>query len=331
MSSALSTPHPSTNDFIVEAADWVELTCLFRSDSNVSREDLKRELIRASRITDQRAEQRAADAFLELEDRVKVCGLRKNAVNSYPFVLNSTKTLLEIKYPFRPTSNVACLYWFLLLISRMSMDSTSRVLKSIDPTKVFERLCADVLASFWAVGGSHSGAFIFGTAANKGGKSKAAKRKAAMHAFEKNIQQLCDHVGEGVGFKQGAALPGAGDGKLDVVSWRKFNDGRPGSLIGFAQCKTGVNWDEHLDELQPAKFSREFMRRQLIVEPVKLYMVPSRIESTQWDVHTDHAGILLDRCRITQYGGTIRPEILKQCRDWARAAIQRQRKQIPKK
>src|SRR5580698_7719986 len=100
MSSALSTPHPSTNDFIVEAADWVELTCLFRSDSNVSREDLKRELIRASKITDQRAEQRAADAFLELEDRIKVCGFRKNAVNSYPFVLNSTKTLLEIKYPF---------------------------------------------------------------------------------------------------------------------------------------------------------------------------------------------------------------------------------------
>lgn len=66
-------------------------------------------------------------------------------------------------------SNIACLYWFLLLISRISMESTSRVLKSIDPTKVFESLCADVLASFWAVDGPHSGTFIFGTAAKKQG------------------------------------------------------------------------------------------------------------------------------------------------------------------
>ena len=57
----------------------------------------------ASKITDENAETRAADAFLELEDRIAVCGLRKKAINSYPFVLNATKTSLEVKYPFRST------------------------------------------------------------------------------------------------------------------------------------------------------------------------------------------------------------------------------------
>ena len=157
------------------------------------------------------------------------------------------------------------------------------------------------------------------------------RSKGGTHAFKQNIQKLCDHVGEGAGWKKSATPPGGGDGKLDVVSWRKFNDGRPGNLIGFAQCKTGINWKEHLDRLQPAKFSRQYMRQEFIVEPVKLYMVPSRIEIGQWNTHTDHAGILFDRCRITQYGDTIRPEILSQCRAWSRAAIQRQRKRLPKK
>lgn len=76
---------------------------MFRAGGSVSREDLKRQLTRASKITDENAETRAADAFLELEDRIAVCGLRKKAINSYPFVLNATKTSLEVKYPFRST------------------------------------------------------------------------------------------------------------------------------------------------------------------------------------------------------------------------------------
>ncbi len=167
MSSPLLSPHPSTDDFRVNAADWVEINCLFKADGKISREDLKRELTRASKIADERAETMASDAFLELEDRIAVCGQRQNATNSYPFVLNQTKTALEIRYPFRSTSNVACLYWFLLLISRMSMESKARVLESIDPTKVFEMLCGDVLASFWAASGPHSGSFVFGTAAKR--------------------------------------------------------------------------------------------------------------------------------------------------------------------
>lgn len=322
MSSLFSIPHSSTDDFLVNAADWVEVSCLLKADGSVSREELKQALRKDSKPSDERAESMASDAFLELEDRITVCGGLENAVNSYPFLLNETKTSLQIKYPFRPTSEVACLYWFLLLISQMSMESKARVLEKIDPTKVFERLCADVLASFWAVGGTHSGSFIFGT---------AAKENGGTHAFSQNIEQLCKHVGEGAGWNPGAKPPSGGDGKLDIVSWRKFNDGRPGNLVGFAQCKTGVHWKEHLDKLRPAQFSRKYMRQEFFVEPVRLYMVPSRVERSQWNDHTHRAGILLDRCRITQYGDTIRPETLSQCRTWVHAAIQRENKNLPNK
>ena len=91
------------------------------------------------------------------------------------------------------------------------------------------------------------------------------RSKGGTHVFKQNIQKLCDHVGEGAGWKKSATPPGGGDGKLDVVSWRKFNDGRPGNLIGFAQCKTGINWKEHLDRLQPAKFSRQYMRESCLI------------------------------------------------------------------
>ena len=64
--------------------------------------------------------------------------------------------------------------------------------------------------------------------------------------------------------------PRGGDGKLDLmVVWRKFSDGRPGVLAGFAQCKTGIHWRDHLAKLEPAAFSGKFMRQQLIVSPLK--------------------------------------------------------------
>src|SRR5271168_109672 len=236
MGKPLATPHPATDDFVVTTADWVEFNCVFKTDQSVSREELKRALMKTSKLRDATAQTMASDVFLELEDRIRVCGPRRNAVNSYPFLLNSTKTSLSIRYPFRSNSNVACLYWFLLFISRMNMDSKARVLDSVDPTKVFEVLCADVLASFWAAGVTDSGTFVFGTAA-------AATQGA--QKFRRNIEKLCGHVGEGGGWKAGAPIPGGGDGKLDIVAWRKFSDGRAGNLVGFAQCKTGINWKEH--------------------------------------------------------------------------------------
>lgn len=322
MNKPLATPHPNTEDFRVNTADWVELNCFFKADKNISKEDLKRALMRGAHVDDEKAQALAGDVFLELEDRFNVCGHLKNAVNSYPFFLNDTKTVLTVRYPFKFGSNIATMYWFLLLVSRLNMDSRARVLNSIDPTRVFEVLCADVLTSFWAMSKSNSGSFVFGT---------AARKKGGKNVFKQNIEQLCSHIGEGEGLRLDAQLPGGGDAKLDVVSWRKFNDGRTGNLIGFAQCKTGIHWKEHLDKLQPAKFARKYFQRPFMVEPVRIYMVPSRIEREQWSGHTDRAGILLDRCRLIQYGDKIGSQTLLACKTWSRAALAQQQKHLPKR
>ena len=47
--------------------------------------------------------------------------------------------------------------------------------------------------------------------------------------------------------------------------------------MGFAQCKTGNSWDKHLTQLNPRTFCRDFMKQPLVLEPVRIYMVPNRI------------------------------------------------------
>jgi len=314
MRNLLATPHPSSEDIRVVGADWVEINCLFKAGGNISREDFARAIARLGSIRDQRAQIIAADVFSELQDRIDACRSFTNTVNAYPFVLNEQSTALMMRRPFQGRSSTALLYWFLLLVCRVNMDSRSRILVSLDPTKLFEMVCADVLRSFWGCRGRYADALIFGTA-----------RPGVNRSFRKSINQLCELLGEGLGWKPDARVPGGGDGSLDVVAWRKFSDNRPGSLIGFGQCKTGLHWKDELDKLQPAKFSRRFFRQPFVVEPVRLYMVPWRVDKEQWTTHTDRGGILLDRCRIAQYGDAVAPRVLMQCRAWANAAVQQYR------
>jgi hypothetical protein len=193
------------------------------------------------------------------------------------------------------------------------MDSRSRVLAGIDPTRVFERMCAEVLAAFWGGRSNASGAMVLGTAGSN------------MTSFRAKIEDLCERLKEGVGWRVDARAPGAGDGKLDVVAWRRFLDDRQGGLVGFAQCKTGVHWREHLTKLRPEVFCRRFMQKTLILDPVRLYMVPCRIERRDWETHTGEGGILFDRCRMVQYAQRVSPAVVLECRGWFREALKLQR------
>lgn len=192
------------------------------------------------------------------------------------------------------------------------MDSRRRVLSGIDPTAVFERLCADVLATFWGGHSNVSGAFVFGT----------ARQNAT---FRSKIEDLCVRIGEGVGWKPDSKPPGAGDGTLDVVAWRRFLDDRQGSLIGFAQCKTGLYWRQHLTKLQPEVFCRRFMKQTLVLHPVRLYLVPCRVDRADWERHTGEGGILFDRCRIVQYAQNVSKSTLDECRSWLTIALKLQK------
>ena len=310
MRDLLSLPSASEDDAIVNLADWVEMTAILSADRNSSREDLKRAIRRSSGLSDDHVEQLSSDVFTEIEDRLKSCGNSTTGQPLYPFMLDSSSTLLTSR--FMGVTDRSALYIFMLAITRGDMSSQHRTLNGVDPTKLFELLCASVLRNFWGGESSHSGSLVFGTAR----PSSVTGRK-----FRNSIEELCEKLGEGNGWKEGAPSTGGGDGKLDVVVWRKFSDGRQGALTGFAQCKTGVNWEEHLTKLQPETFVDTFMVSPLALTPLRIYMVPARVTRANWRRHTKDAELLLDRCRITQYSEPLAASIKPNCRLWLSAAF----------
>ena len=316
MRSLLVTPSVGADDMLVDAADWAEISALFKADGTISREDLARAIFRSASIREVRARQIAEDAFTEIADRVVSCGTGTSDLNRYPFRLDAGQTLLSLKRPFRTTSNFGLLYWFLLFVTRAEMDAKERILASVDPTKAFEQLCGDVLGAFWGGTTNYSGSIVMGT---------SSKPTKTVQNFQSKIQQLCEKLAEGAGWRAGGIAPGAGDAKLDVVAWKRFADKRQGALVGFAQCKTGVHWKDHLTKLKPRTFCLRFMQRPLVIAPLRLYMVPNRIVSHRWEEHTSDGGLLLDRCRLVQYGGAIAAPTLHSCKKWLMAAYKRQK------
>jgi hypothetical protein len=316
VTNLLFVPSPEAEDKLVNLADWVEVKALLESDGNASREDLARALGREYSMEDASAKGLAAEVFRELADRHDSCiplpG--KGHAWEYPFTLNASGTLLSVRSDMQPKAKPGVLYKFLLVASRADMDA-QRKLDGHDPTALFEQVCADILLNFWGGKTDRSGALIFGTA-----KTKTLQNKK----FQANIDNLCLTLKEGRGMKHSAKAPGGGDGKLDIVVWRIFSDGRAGGLVGFGQCKTGVHWKDHLTKLNPRGFCHKFFQQPLVLDPIRVYMVPHRVEGAQWEAHTGDGGLLLDRCRLVQYGYDISKEVFGNCKAWLEAALERQ-------
>jgi len=315
MRDLTSVPSPLADDANVALADWAEMSAILKEDGTVSREDLARALSRTHSVSEATGKDQADDTFNELQDRVDACApIQNSALSAYPFELQNNGALLALRRSTQ--SNYGLVYSFLLTITRADMGSKARKLEGVDPTKVFERLCAEVLSAFWGGTSAYSGSLIFGT---------ARKKQSDNHRFQSNIEHLCEQIGEGAGFRTDALAPGAGDGNLDVVAWRRFPDLRPGNLVGFAQCKTGIHWRQGLRELNPANFCRLFMKKPLILEPVRIYMVPSRIDRSQWEANAGDGGILFDRCRVLQFSSQVQREVTDDIRTWLTRALEIQK------
>ncbi len=317
ITNLLKVPSPETDDKLVTLADWVEVKALLESDGNASQEDLSRALQRAYSMGETGARTLSGDVFRELKDRERSCVPLpgKGRVWEYPFTLNASGSLLSFRARLMAQSKAGILYIFLLVASRADMDS-QRKLDNLDPAALFEQLCADILLNFWGGRTELSGSLVFGTA------RKMARHN---HQFHANIEHLCLNLRDGRGMRIDAKTPGAGDGKLDVVVWRIFADGRSGGLVGFGQCKTGIHWRTHLTKLQPRSFCNKYFAQPLLIDPVRVYMVPHRVDGSEWDNHTTDGGLLLDRCRLVQYGYDISKDVFENCRAWLNAALDRQR------
>ena len=293
------------DDQVVEDADWVEMHSLLRDDGSTSIEDLSRAIYQATAASETGCRERAEEAYRELADRTTSTGnSHQSSVAGYPFQLTDGGRVLR-RGARRRNRNAGLVYLFLLAVSRGDMRSRSRVLSGLDPTVIFERLCANILIGFWGGPSQHTDGLIIGTAQPGGRRS-----------FGADIGRLCGELREGIGWRKEARSPRGGDAGLDLAVWHRFSDGRQGALVGFSQCKTGLHWRDHLTRLKPQAFSQKYMRRPLILEPLSIYMVPHRINGQRWEDDSSDAGLLFDRCRITEYGSCVTRANLGDCRTW---------------
>ncbi|MCC7291278.1 MAG: hypothetical protein IT449_04345 [Phycisphaerales bacterium] len=305
---------PSVNAPSVEHADWVELTALFSPDGNTSQEDLARALRRPSSVSEDKARQLSEEAFNEIADRSRTLAWSSAGRKKlYPFKLVNGGEVLQSNSAGIEKERNAVVYVFMLAISRWSMHARKRRLKNIDPTATFERLCSDALMSYWGGRGQFADALTIGTSTSR-----------TKQDFPAIINKLCASLREGLGWKKNAKSPGAGDGGVDIAVWRHFCDARAGGIVAFAQCKTGVHWQEDLGKLNPRAFSNLYFQKQLALEPVPVYMVPNRILGRDWERHTVQSrGIVFDRCRITQFAADARDTAITECRIWLKEALKK--------
>ncbi len=186
------------------------------------------------------------------------------------------------------------------------------------PLPCLNSLCCEVAVRYWGGPTDQVRAVVFGTGrpSNHRDNTEVIDRLG----FMERVNELCRQLSEGFEFhaETGTKVT-ARDGKLDIVVWRRFADGRPGQLIGFGQCKTGTNWTDDLIQLQPEAFCAKWMRRRPAVPPVRLYFVADRVKN-QWYERCVDGGILFDRCRIMEHATDLPTALVARLGKWTKAA-----------
>ena len=258
---------PDLSD-IINLADWLELTCLEAGDKNASAGDLSRAL--QIMTEDERADELALEAFLEVEQRVVAAG------DSYPFVLHSA-SLLQIKDDRDWQQYIA--YIFCLCLSyfgwRQERDAP------VNPWLLFEELSCVAAEQY-----VHGKVFPFGKRCSEG-----------EGAFPRAVDELCKAIGEGQGFRT-QRHQGQQDDGVDLVAWRDFEDMRESKLLLFGQCASGGNWRSKREDLDPRAFWSQWMIEGSVSPLIRSFFVPHRIIRGSWGFHARKTDILFDRCRL---------------------------------
>ena len=235
--------------------------------------------------------------FEELQCRFEACA------GSYPFHIDGSGQMVRF------VSNVGCsahhmFYAYMLLATRLNM-STKRKYAGIDGSELFEELAAESAKCYL---GERSESLVFGTAAGSRG-------------FEAKVRDLCVRTGEGDGFfDRGTAGRRQKDGKLDVVAWTPFSDGKPSKLLVFGQCKTGTHYRDQLTQLQPDVFCSKWFRSQPSVTPVRAFFVTEALPRSLWRDTAADAGLLFDRCRIVDFIDDVDNEVVAKVEAWTAGA-----------
>lgn len=289
------------SDIVSRAADFAEHLLVTKTAPSVSEEELARALQKPNAISARRAREIASEAFLEIKDRGRLCGAVPSRAFQYPFQTNASQVSLRARF-----SLTKSVYAFLLGICRHPMSSSQRVLAGIDPTKVFEQLSADALRSLF---GSHP---VLSSAVTVVGTS-------VTNPFVVTVDSFCKALNEDS--RSNTRTPGAGDGGVDAVAWRCFGDDRPGTIVVFAQCKTGEHWRDEIAKNRPEVFCKKFLTREFILSPIPMYFVPWRVDRSEWNDRVAEGGILVDRCRLLRALQAVDGGTLASIEGWTGALI----------
>jgi hypothetical protein len=297
--TALAATDPATKH-----GDWLELTALAAADRNRSLQDLV-QVIRRSGTTDAVAEEDgdppkhdrgsevsqavAEAAWAEVEARSTGCG------GVYAFNLHGQRMKAR-------RSADTSIYVFLLLLANFGGKAGP---KDVNAYAIFDDLAAQAAQSY--VQGE---AYVFGF-----------PRRVAPRQFDKAIDDLVSQMGEGGGNRRRPTSKDQKDAKLDIVSWRRFEDGRAGKLIAFGQCATGANWKSKLAELQPGVFCRSWLMESPVIEPIRMFFMPFRISEDEWMTVGISAGVVFDRCRLAHHAQGVDDGVMARIAEWNRDVL----------
>lgn len=296
---------PTSDDYITDLCDYLEFKSIISSDNTISVNDILKDFLRST-------DEDTHDGIDDVEDlnREKLelvsSECQRRAISSgdrYPFELEFNGEVIRF-LGLRNTESI--LYVYLLFATRLDMRENRR-LEDIDGTNLLELISSEVSKSYF---GGKSQSYVMGTSTPGGFRAKVA--------------ELISLLGEGFQFVNANEGPvDENDGGLDIVVWIDFSDRKPSKLIAFGQCKTGTNWETHIQALNSEAFCKLWFSRQPVVTPVRLFFVADIVHTERWYKVAVNAGLLFDRLRIVDHMPENMPdELIESITTWTNSAIQ---------
>jgi hypothetical protein len=271
---------PTASDPTESLADWVELQALKSRDRSFSSANLVK-FIRQTGSTDAITSVHG-DSGSELSQSI--------AQDAFAEIDNRLKACGVGAYPFEVQKG--------LLQARPN------------PEAFPYSLCAHATLGYLGGPGNNVESVRFG-----------APRKVPLAKLSQAIDNLCGAIGEGDGCRKPQLARHTGDNGLDIVAWRNFPDNKQGKLIAFGQCAAGGSgWENKLAEMDASAFVKKWLRTPLVVNPIRMFFVPRRISSIDWENAGIDGGVLFDRCRIA---ACLQPDLQldKKCKKATKAML----------
>lgn len=296
---------PTIDDYITDICDYLEYKSIVSDENAISINEILKDFLRSTDEDTHDGIDDIADSSREKLELVSLeCQRRaQSSGNRYPFELEFNGEVIRF-IGLRTTESV--LYVYLLFATRLDMRENRR-LEDIDGTNLLELISSEVSKSYF---GGKSKSYVMGTSAPGG--------------FRAKVGELCSLLGEGFQFVNANEGPvDENDGGLDIVVWIDFSDKKPSKLIAFGQCKTGTNWEMHIQALNSEAFCKLWFSKQPVVTPIRLFFVADIVHSERWYKVAVNAGLLFDRLRIVDHMPENMPDNLIQLiTRWTNSAIQ---------